>query len=80
MTADEEEPDIGDVPMQVLMRMIHELPAGYRTVFNLYVFEQMSHKQIARELGIKESSSASQYLRAKRLLAKAIVEFRKQQR
>ena len=62
------------------MRMIHELPAGYRTVFNLYVFEQMSHKQIARELGIKESSSASQYLRAKRLLAKAIVEFRKQQR
>ena len=80
MTDDEEEPDIGDVPMQVLMRMIHELPAGYRTVFNLYVFEQMSHKQIARELGIKESSSASQYLRAKRLLAKAIVEFRKQQR
>ncbi len=68
----DEEPDIGIVPTQVLLKMIGELPAGYRTVLNLYVFEEMSHKEIARQLGIKESSSASQYLRAKSLLAKKI--------
>ncbi len=33
----------------------------------MYVFEQKSHKEIAAELGIKESTSASQYLRAKKL-------------
>ena len=71
-TAVEEEPDVGSVPMQVLLQMIGELPAGYRTVLNLYVFEGMSHKDIARKLGIKESSSASQYLRAKSVLAKKI--------
>ena len=73
---DDEEPDIGEVPMQVLLRMIGDLPAGYRAVFNLFVFEGMSHKDIARALGIKESSSASQYLRAKRQLATEITEYK----
>jgi RNA polymerase sigma-70 factor (ECF subfamily) len=77
---DDEEPDIGEVPMQVLLRMIGDLPAGYRAVFNLFVFEGMSHKDIARALGIKESSSASQYLRAKRQLAKEINEYKNKQR
>lgn len=76
---DVEKPDIGQVPIQELLRMIATLPVGYRTVFNLYVFEQMTHKQIAHTLGIKESSSASQYLRAKRMLAKQINHFIKQQ-
>ena len=44
-------------------------------VLNLYVFEQFSHKEIARLLGIKPESSASQYLRAKRALAKLINEY-----
>lgn len=77
---DDEDPDIGEVPMQVLLRMIGDLPAGYRAVFNLFVFEGMSHKDIARALGIKESSSASQYLRAKRQLAKEINEYKNKQR
>ncbi len=77
---DDEEPDIGEVPMQVLLRMIGDLPAGYRAVFNLFVFEGLSHKDIARALGIKESSSASQYLRAKRQLAKEINEYKNKQR
>lgn len=41
-------------------------------VLNLYVFEQKSHKEIAEMLDIKESTSASQYLRAKKLLASKI--------
>ena len=38
-----EEPDVGQVPLEVLQRMIGELPPGYRAVFNLSVFEQQSH-------------------------------------
>lgn len=77
--AEEEAPDIDTVPLEQLQRMIEELPSGYRAVFNLYVFEQMSHKEIAASLGIKENSSASQFLRARRMLAKKIKEFIKQQ-
>ena len=57
-----EEPDASDVeaiPQKVLMQFIEELPAGYRTVFNLYTFEDKSHKEIAQVLGINEKSSAT---------------------
>ena len=47
-----------------------------RTVFNLYVFEEKSHKEIAGMLHIKEHSSTSQLHRAKYLLAKRIKEYR----
>lgn len=53
------------IPQKVLMQFISELPAGYRTVFNLYVFEEKPHKEIAQMLGINEKSSASQLTRAK---------------
>ena len=56
-------------------KMIGELPEGYRLVLNMFVFEQRSHKEIADLLGIKESTSASQYLRAKKFLAKKINEY-----
>ncbi len=69
---DGEEPPVNDVPPDRLMQMIAELPQGYRTVLNLFVFEQKTHKEIASMLGIKENSSASQYLRAKKLLADKI--------
>lgn len=69
----------GRVPPDVLHRLIRGLPTGYRTVLNLYVFEQMPHREIARQLGISESTSASQYLRAKRLLAHQINEYLQQQ-
>ncbi|MCI6159908.1 MAG: RNA polymerase sigma factor [Prevotella sp.] len=75
----DEEPDIDQVPMNEMMRMIGELPTGYRTVFNMFVFEERSHKSIALELGIKEDSSASQFLRAKKILAKKIKEYKHQQ-
>lgn len=63
------------IPQAVLMRFIEELPAGYRTVFNLYTFEEKSHKEIAQLLGINEKSSASQLFRAKSVLAKRVKEW-----
>lgn len=75
-TAEDEDPDVVDVPPRVLQEMIMRLPDGYRTVFNLFVFEQMPHKEIASLLGIKENSSASQLLRAKACLAREIKEYR----
>ena len=73
-----EEPDasaVEAIPQKVLMQFINELPAGYRTVFNLYTFEDKSHKEIAQMLGINEKSSASQLFRAKSVLAKKVKEW-----
>lgn len=72
-----EEPDTDNLSADVIQGMIRELPDGYRTVFNLYVFEEKSHKEIAAMLGITESTSASQFHRAKALLASKIREYRK---
>lgn len=44
---------------------IHVLPPGYRTVLNLYIFEEYSHKEIANMLDISESTVKTQYMRAK---------------
>jgi RNA polymerase sigma-70 factor (ECF subfamily) len=57
------------IPIEILMRFVTELPEGYRTVFNLHVFEEMSHKEIAKILHINESSSRSQLTRAKAILS-----------
>ena len=58
-----------------LMAFVAQLPEGCRTVFNLYVFEEKSHKEIAALLHIKEHTSTSQLHRAKTLLAKRIKEY-----
>lgn len=63
------------IPTEVLHRFIQELPDGYRTVFNLYVIDEKSHKEIAQMLGIKQSTSASQLHKAKALLAKKIKQY-----
>ncbi|MDD2770777.1 MAG: sigma-70 family RNA polymerase sigma factor [Bacteroidales bacterium] len=63
------------IPAPVLRGFIQELPPGYRAVFNLYVFEGMSHKKIAEKLNIKEKTSSSQLYRAKCLLASQIKEY-----
>lgn len=75
----EDEPVRPEIPPEELQRMIKALPDGYRTVFNLFVFEKKSHKEIAGMLGIKEDSSASQYLRARRILASKIKDYWKRQ-
>ena len=68
----EDEEDIELIPPSVLMQFVRELPEGYRTVFNLYVFEDKSHKEIAEALGITEHTSSSQFFRAKKLLMKKV--------
>lgn len=68
----EDDTDIDGIPLTALHAMIRDLPVGYRTILNLYVFEEKSHKEIAALLGIKENTSASQYHRAKNLLAEKI--------
>ncbi|GAB3169924.1 RNA polymerase sigma factor [Telluribacter humicola] len=61
-----------DLEVQELMRMIEELPTGYRTVFNLYAIEGYSHAEIADLLCISESTSKSQLHRARALLQQLV--------
>ena len=75
--ADNEEPDLSDVPAEVIHRLISQLPDGYRTVFNLFAIEGKSHKEIAALLGIKADTSASQFFRAKNILAKQIENYKR---
>lgn len=72
---EEDDPPINDIPPDAIMEMLSRLPIGYRTVFNLFVFENKSHQEIADLLGIKVNSSASQLHRAKNLLARMIREY-----
>merc|ERR1712113_772957 len=59
---------------QDILNLLHEMPDGYRTVFNLYAVEGYTHKEIGQKLGISENTSKSQYSRAKSLLKKLITE------
>lgn len=56
-----------------LLLMIQSLPVGFRTVFNLYAIEGYTHKEIGNLLGISESTSKSQYARARMHLQKSIL-------
>jgi RNA polymerase sigma factor (sigma-70 family) len=53
---------------QELLGLISKLPSGYRTVFNLFVLEDMSHREISEILGIEESTSRSQLVKARNML------------
>lgn len=66
---------IDDIPPDALHTLIATLPDGYRTVLNLFAIEGRSHSEIAHMLNISENTSASQYFRAKRLLAQRIVQY-----
>ena len=74
----DEGPDIETIPKKVLMQFIEELPPGYRTVFNMYVFEGKNHIEIGKVLGINNKSSASQLVRARAILKERVNEWRKQ--
>lgn len=74
--ADDDSMETEDIPTDVLHQFIRELPDGYRTVFNLYVIDDKSHKEIAQLLGIKENTSASQLHKAKSMLAQKIKHYR----
>ncbi|MFZ4521664.1 MAG: RNA polymerase sigma factor [Bacteroidales bacterium] len=62
------------VSAEKLTALIQMLPPGYRMVFNMYVFEEYSHKEISRELSISENTSKTQLLKARRMLRKKLDE------
>src|SRR3954469_6822129 len=61
------------VQAKQVVECIRLLPIGYRTVLNLYAIEGYSHKEIAEVLDIEESTSRSQYTRAKQMLEDILV-------
>lgn len=76
---DEEPPDMAESPPDVeeitadnLEKAMAQLPDGYRTVFNLFAIEGKSHKEIGSILNIKPDTSASQYYRARTMLARIL--------
>ena len=70
-----DEDDIDDdlsIPPEVLFEFVNQLPEKYKLVFNLYVMEDMQHKEIAALLGISDGTSKSNLARAKDILKKKI--------
>ena len=66
---------VKNIPQETLLRFISELPDGYRTVFNLFTFENKSHKEIANLLHINEKSSSSQLHRARTILMNRVKQY-----
>jgi len=54
--------------MDKLLKILQQLPDGYRTVFNLYTIDNLTHKEIAEYLSISEGTSKSQYFKAKKMI------------
>lgn len=57
-----------------IFKLIESLPAGYRTVFNLYEIEGYPHAEIAQMLGISAGTSKSQLSKAKNMLQRKVIE------
>lgn len=60
-----------------LMKLVNELPQGYKMVFNLFAVEGYSHKEIADMLNIQEATSRSQYLRSRQMLREKLDKVKK---
>lgn len=65
-----EQPDNSSVVAELaandILRLLDQLPTGYRTIFNLYVMEGLKHREIAELLGISVNTSKSQLVLAKK--------------
>jgi len=69
------DPDVlASLGEEEILNVIAELPKGYRIVFNLYVIEGFSHREIAQQLGIQESTSRSQLVKARNMLKTKITQ------
>lgn len=75
----DETPDTEGLSADALNNLVAQLPTGYRTILNLYVIEGKSHKEIAQMMGIKPDTSASQFHRAKNMLARLIKDYKRKQ-
>jgi RNA polymerase sigma-70 factor (ECF subfamily) len=71
----EEESAISRLSAKELMELIQTLPDGFKAVFNLYAIEGYSHKEIAEMLHITESTSRSQYVRARKWLQERVIRY-----
>jgi RNA polymerase sigma-70 factor (ECF subfamily) len=71
---EEEVIDYGEINFEVekVRKAIEKLPEGYRVVFSLYLLEGYDHKEIAEIMNISESTSKSQFLRAKKKIKEII--------
>ncbi|MCW3119860.1 MAG: polymerase ECF-type sigma factor [Chitinophagaceae bacterium] len=69
----EEEEWLSHINLETVYEAIKSLPNGYRQVFNLFAVEGFSHKKIAELLGITESTSKSQYHKAKKQLKEQLL-------
>lgn len=63
---------LAELKAKDLLLIIHQLPKGFRTVFNLYAVEGYNHSEIGKMLGISEGTSKSQYARARMQLIKML--------
>ena len=63
---------VQDMGYKEMMSLVMSLPAGYRTVFNMFAVEGYSHKEIAEALGITSATSRSQLNRARQMLQEMI--------
>lgn len=70
--ADEEQADEWDLKPADIINAMQKLTPAYRTVFNLYVFEELTHKEIAEMLGINIGTSKSNFAKAKQNLKKLL--------
>ena len=76
-SADDDFVDYGEIRFQVkrVMQALEKLPEGYRIVFSLYLLEGYDHKEIAEILGVTESTSKSQFLRAKQKIKEILMSY-----
>ncbi len=71
---------LDDMAEKDILALIRQLSPGYKTVFNMYVIEGYTHKEIADMLGISEGTSKSQLSRAKIILQDLVREFIEQRK
>ena len=62
-----------EMTAQEMMRLVDALPHGYRTVFNMYVIDDMSHQEISEALNISEATSRSQLYKARNHLKMTLI-------
>lgn len=75
--SDDEADAISKLSEAEILALLDLLPLGYKTVFNLFVVEGYNHKEISEMLGIEESTSRSQLVKARKLLQEKILELYK---
>jgi|TARA_B110000093_G_C12967415_1_gene410355 RNA polymerase sigma-70 factor (ECF subfamily) len=62
--------ETGAMDAEKMMTLVQQLPDGYRTVFNLFIVDGYSHREISERLGINENTSKSQLFKARKQLQK----------